>query len=84
MPRIKHKHLNRGQFEFLLDHMMETLPDHEITEWLQWVWSMNEGDSNIRAGSEQGYRMMQYDKDVFDEEDEYNYTYTWTEEDEIW
>ena len=84
MPRIKRKHLNRGQFEFLLDHMMETLPDHEITEWLQWVWSMNEGDSNIRAGSEQGYRMMQYDKDVFDEEDEYNYTYTWTEEDEIW
>ena len=84
MPRIKHKHLSRGQFEFLLDHMMETLPDHEITEWLQWVWSMNEGDSNIRAGSEQGYRMMQYDKDVFDEEDEYNYTYTWTEEDEIW
>ena len=84
MPRIKQKHLSRGQFEFLLDHMMETLPDHEITEWLQWVWSMNEGDSNIRAGSEQGYRMMQYDKDVFDEEDEYNYTYTWTEEDEIW
>lgn len=84
MPRIKRKHLSRGQFEFLLDHMMETLPDHEITEWLQWVWSMNEGDSNIRAGSEQGYRMMQYDKDVFDEEDEYNYTYTWTEEDEIW
>ena len=84
MPRIKHKHLSRAQFEFLLDHMMETLPDHEITEWLQWVWSMNEGDSNIRAGSEQGYRMMQYDKDVVDEEDEYNYTYTWTEEDEIW
>ena len=35
MPRIKHKHLSRAQFEFLLDHMMETLPDHEITEWLQ-------------------------------------------------
>ena len=48
------------------------------------VWSMNEGDSNIRAGSEQGYRMMQYDKAEFDEEDEYNYTYTWTDEDEIW
>ena len=67
MPRIKRKHLSRAQFEFLLDHMMNTLPDHEITEWLQWVWSMNEGDSNIRAGSEQGYRMMQYDKAEFDE-----------------
>tara|TARA_Y100000361_G_scaffold94283_1_gene84249 strand:+ start:775 stop:912 length:138 start_codon:yes stop_codon:yes gene_type:complete len=45
---------------------------------------MNEGDSNIRAGSAQGYRMMQYDKAEFDEEDEYNYTYTWTDEEEIW
>ncbi len=84
MPRIKHKHLSRAQFEFLLDHMMETQPDHEITEWLQWVWAMNDGDSSIRAGSEQGYRMMQYDKAEFDWEDEECYRYTWTEEDEIW
>ena len=84
MPRIKYKHLTRDQLEFLLDHMMETLPDHEITEWLQWVWSMNEGDSSIRAGSEQGYRMMQYDKAQFDEEDEECYRYAWIDEEEIW
>tara|TARA_B100000927_G_scaffold161156_1_gene129880 strand:+ start:2098 stop:2235 length:138 start_codon:yes stop_codon:yes gene_type:complete len=45
---------------------------------------MNEGDSSIRAGSEQGYRMMQYDKAQFDEEDEECYRYTWTDEEEIW
>tara|TARA_B100001093_G_scaffold303216_1_gene289192 strand:- start:426 stop:620 length:195 start_codon:yes stop_codon:yes gene_type:complete len=64
--------------------MMETLPDHEITEWLQWVWSMNECDSSIRAGSEQGYKMMQYDKSEFDWEDEENYLSYWTDEEEIW
>ena len=84
MPRINRKHLSRGQFEFLLDHMMETLPDHEITEWLQWVWSMNECDSSLRAGSEQGYKMMQYDKAEFDWEDEENYLSYWTDESEIW
>tara|TARA_B100000614_G_scaffold29641_1_gene23138 strand:+ start:2065 stop:2202 length:138 start_codon:yes stop_codon:yes gene_type:complete len=45
---------------------------------------MNEGDSSIRAGSEQGYRMMQYDKAQFDEEDEECYRYAWTDEEEIW
>ena len=84
MPRIKNKHLSRAQFEFLLDHMMETLPDHEITEWLQWVWAMNDGDSSIRAGSETGYRMMHYDKAEFDWEDDECYRYTWTDDQEIW
>ena len=84
MPRIKRKHLTRDQFEFLLDHMMETLPEHEITELLQWAWSMNEGDSNIRCGSEQGYRIMQYHLAEFDLEDEESYLAYWTDEDDLW
>ena len=64
--------------------MMETLPDHEITEWLQWAWSMNEGDSNIRCGSELGYKIMQYHLTEFDMEDEESYLSYWTDEEELW
>ena len=83
-PPLEYKHLERDKFEELLDLMIAAYPEHELTEWLKRGFAMNEGDSSIRAGSETGYRMMQYDKAQFDEEDEYNYTYTWTDEEEIW
>ena len=73
MPRIKVKHLNREQLEFLLDHMMETLPDHEITEWLKRGFCMNEGDSTISFSSLEGYKMLQWGINHFDEEDKENY-----------
>jgi|TARA_B100001250_G_scaffold277580_1_gene240060 hypothetical protein len=82
MGRINHKHLSRDEFEFLLDTMMEHEPDHPVTEWLKRAWCINDCDSNIRTGSELGYKMMQYHLTEFDEEDDDFYEQYWGDDEE--
>ena len=44
---------------------------------------MNEGDSTISFSSLEGYRMLQWDINHFDLEDEESYNMMWGDEEEI-
>ena len=72
-PWNEYKHLNRDKFEELLQCMTDAYPDHELTEWLQRGFCMNEGDSTISFSSLEGYKMLQWGINHFDEEDKENY-----------
>ena len=51
LPWNEYLHLERDKFEELLDLMIESHPDHELTEWLKRGFCMNDGDSTISVGS---------------------------------
>ncbi len=69
-PPLEYKHLERDKFEELLDLMIEAYPDHELTHWLKRGFCMNEGDSTMAFCSLEGRKVLQWDIDHFDEEDE--------------
>ena len=50
-PWNEYKHLDREKFEELVQCMVDAYPDHELTEWLQRGFCMNEGDSTISFSS---------------------------------
>ena len=79
----EYKHLERDKFEELLDMMIAAYPDHELTEWMKRGFAMNEGDSTISFSSLEGYRMLQWDINHFDLEDEESYNMMWGDEEEI-
>ena len=68
-PWNEYKHLKRDKFEELVDLMIEAHPDHPLTEWLQRGFCMNDGDSTISFSSLEGYNMLQWDINHFDEEE---------------
>ena len=68
-PWNEYKHLERDKFEELLQCMIDAYPDHELTEWLQRGFCMNEGDSTISFSSLEGYKCLQWGINHFDEED---------------
>ena len=72
-PWNEYKHLQRDKFEELLNLMMEAHPEHDLTEWLKRGFAMNEGDSTISFSSLEGYKMLQWGINHFDEEDKENY-----------
>ena len=72
-PWNEYKHLKRDKFEELLDLMVESHPDHELTEWLKRGFCMNDGDSTISFSSLEGYNCLQGDINHFDEEDAESY-----------
>ena len=53
--------------------MVDAYPDHDLTEWLQRGFCMNEGDSTISFSSLEGYKMLQWGINHFDEEDNENF-----------
>ena len=63
--------------------MIEAHPEHELTEWLKRGYAMNEGDSTISFSSLQGYRMLQWGINHFDEEDAESYEIMFGEEEEF-
>jgi hypothetical protein len=63
--------------------MIEAHPEHELTEWLKRGYAMNEGDSTISFSSLQGYRMLQWGINHFDEEDAESYEMMFGEEEEM-
>ena len=69
-PPLEYKHLERDKFEELLDLMLEAYPEHELTRWLMRGCCINDGDSTIAFGSLEGRKVLQWDIDHFDEEDE--------------
>ena len=69
-PPLEYKHLERDKFEELLDLMLEAYPEHELTRWLMRGFCINDGDSTIAFGSLEGRKVLQWDIDHFDEEDE--------------
>ena len=83
-PPLEYKHLERDKFEELLDLMLEAYPEHELTRWLMRGFCMNDGDGTISFCSLEGRKVLQWDIDHFDEEDE-EYFEQWygdSEEDE--
>ena len=77
LPWNEYLHLERDKFEELVTLMMEAHPDHEITEWLKRGFCMNEGDSTISFSSLEGYKMLQWGINHFDEEDNENFDIWW-------
>ena len=69
-PPLEYKHLERDKFEELLDLMLEAYPEHELTRWLMRGFCMNDGDSTVSFCSLEGRKVLQWDIDHFDEEDE--------------
>jgi hypothetical protein len=63
--------------------MMDAYPEHELTEWLRRGFAMNEGDSTISFSSLQGYKMLQWGMNHFDEEDADSYEHMFGEEEEL-
>ena len=82
-PWHQYKLLQRDKFEELLDLMMESHPDHELTEWMKRGFCMNEGDSTISFSSLSGRHMMQWDIDHWDEEDAESYKLFYEETEEL-
>ena len=82
-PPLEYKHLKRDNFEKLLELMMDAYPEHELTEWLKRGYAMNEGDSTISFSSLQGYKMLQWGMNHFDEEDADSYELMFGEEEEL-
>jgi len=82
LPWNEYKHLERDKFEELLDLMIESHPDHEITEWLKRGFCMNDGDSCISMGSLDGRKVMQWNFATFDTEDAECYAEWFGEEEE--
>ena len=83
LPWNEYKILQRDKFEELLELMMDAYPEHEITEWLKRGFAMNEGDSTITFSSLQGYRVLQWHINHFDEEDAESYKLMYEEEEEL-
>ena len=81
-PWNEYKLLQRDKFEELLDLMLESHPDHELTEWMKRGFCMNEGDSTISFSSLEGYRMLQWGINHFDREDADSYDLFYGEEEE--
>ena len=81
-PPLEYKHLQRDKFEELLDLMMEAHPDHELTRWLQRGFCMNDGDSTVSFSSLEGYSMLQWHINHFDEEDDGFYEQWFGEDDD--
>ena len=82
-PWNEYKLLQRDKFEELLNLMVDAYPEHELTEWLKRGFAMNEGDSTITFSSLQGYRVLQWHINHFDEEDAESYELMFGEEEEI-
>ena len=82
-PWSEYKHLERDKFEELLDLMIESHPDHEITEWLKRGFCMNDGDSTISVGSLSGRNTLNWQYSHFDEEDADDYNRWFGEEEEV-
>ena len=76
-PWNEYKLLQRDKFEELVQCMIDAYPDHELTEWLQRGFCMNEGDSTISFSSLEGYKMLQWGINHFDEEDKENFDIWW-------
>lgn len=70
MENITHKHLDRDEFQELLDILECHEPDHRVTEWVRRAFCMNDGDSTLHCCSLLGHRILQWDKSQFDEEDD--------------
>jgi hypothetical protein len=84
MDRIKLKHLNREQFQELLEILETHAPDHPLTDWMKHAFCMNDGDSTISVSSLVGHTILQWHLNEFDEEDEYNYEAWFGEGDDDW
>jgi hypothetical protein len=84
MDRIKRKHLNREQFQELLEILDTHAPDHPVTDWVKHAFCMNDGDSTITASSLAGHTILQWHLSEFDEEDEYNYDCWFGDGDDNW
>ena len=82
-PPLEYKHLERDNFEELLDLMIEAHPEHELTQWLKRGFAMNEGDSTITFSSLQGCRIRQGHSDQVEEEDAGSYEMMFGEEEEM-
>ena len=83
LPWNEYKLLERDKFEELVTMMIDAYPEHELTEWLKRGFAMNEGDSTITFSSLQGYRVLQWHINHFDEEDAESYELMFGEEEEI-
>jgi len=83
LPWNKYKHLERDKFEELLDLMLESHPDHEITEWLKRGFCSNDGDSTISIGSLDGRKTLNWHFQCFDAEDDEYYAEWFGEEEEL-
>ena len=60
LPWKEYLHLERDKFEELLNLMMESHPDHELTDWLKRGYCMNNGDSTISVGSLSGRKTLNW------------------------
>ena len=72
-PWHQYKLLQRDKFEELLDLMLESHPDHELTEWMKRGFCMNDGDSTISVGSLSGRNTLNWQYSHFDDEDADDY-----------
>lgn len=84
MDRIKRKHLDREQFQELLDIVEHYDPDHPLADWLRHGFCMNDGDSTLSVSSLAGHTILQWHLDEFDEEDEANYESWFGDGEEEW
>lgn len=69
MDSIEHKHLDREQFQELLEILECYEPDHPLTMWVRRAFCVNDGDSTLHCCSLVGHKILQWDKSVFDDED---------------
>ena len=82
-PWHQYKLLQRDKFEELLDLMMESHPDHELTEWMKRGFCMNDGDSTIAFKSLSGTNTLNHHLNIWDEEDDEFYDEWFGDEEEI-
>ena len=73
LPWNEYLHLERDKFEELLNLMMESHPDHELTDWLKRGYCMNDGDATISVGSLSGRKTLNWQFNHFDDEDNEDY-----------
>jgi hypothetical protein len=83
LPWKEYLHLERDKFEELLNLMMESHPDHELTDWLKRGYCMNNGDSTISVGSLSGRKTLNWQFNHFDDEDNEDYQRWYGEEEEV-
>ena len=82
LPWKDYLHLERDKFEELLNLMMESHPDHELTDWLRRGYCMNNGDSTIAFKSLSGTQTLNHHLNIWDDEDKDDYNAFWNDVDD--
>ena len=83
LPWKDYLHLERDKFEELLNLMIESHPDHELTDWLKRGYCMNDGDSTVAFKSLSGTNTLNHHLNLWDDEDNRDFDSWYGEGEEV-